>query len=428
MYTRPKPKVESVPLERLAFDPRCQQRGGLAGVVGDDAAIRAACWQPGTDGTLLCVADPRVAAELSGALADGAEFDPLEVVREQPKNKRSQPTLWVFGGFTRGAAYKLFGGFQSVPCNVYEGTFEDAIFWSLAENYKNAQTRGVGSARRSLETLLGSAMLMERVKQEAARAGGLAKAIAAACQVHYATVARFLKERKLTIQGARLTPRDPKDNSNASASLVACDKGQVPGRPSAPEVIRPAPVATGEPEPEEPDDEPAYTVPPDLVYTVPVVDAPAAATAPEPPPTPDGINGGLLVEVKSAITKQRATADQILRDIRSAQEGLKKLLCQQYAGLMMQRVTIAGTPQFSRRQVVVRGSIARSEWASRELASVARTVRRTRPRTACAGCQGAGCVSCKMFGFVPDDDTLLRTDAQLVFDFGDPWKDAEEAV
>ena len=147
-FERPRPKVEHLPLERLLFPPECQQRAGLSTELPADVRLREACWaQRGKE--WVCIANPVVAQELADFLADneGLLFDPLEVVRGPGKTKQSQPSLWVFGGFTRGAGYRIHGKIASVPCHVYEGGLEDAIFWSLSENHKNVQARGHGSAR-----------------------------------------------------------------------------------------------------------------------------------------------------------------------------------------------------------------------------------------------------------------------------------------
>src|SRR5262245_8173172 len=209
LFTRPEPKFERLRFELLTFDPRHQMRVFADAEPPSDPRIREACWRKHPDsGELVQIANECVAAEIAEALAEpGFEFlEAFQVIKAPGKSKRSpQPIYYCFGGFTRGAAVTLHGGPASVPCDVWEGTFEDALFWSLSENFANHQSRGHGSARRSVETLIDSAVMFDRVRQEAQRRNEtLHVAIAAACRVSRTTVDRVLQERGLGIDGLKL--------------------------------------------------------------------------------------------------------------------------------------------------------------------------------------------------------------------------------
>lgn len=431
MFIRPKAKLETLPLERLLFPPQCQQRAGLPGEfpTGPDAtALIQACWSCFGQSTRKCVADPKVARELAEALADGAEFDPLEVVREAPKSKRGQPLLYVFGGFTRGAGYKLYGKLASVPCLVYEGTFADAQFWSLSENHKNIQTRGVGSARRAVETLLDSSILMERVRDAAKREGGLHRAIAAACRVSRSTVDDVLRIRGLGVEGSKLIPRRTAATISQPLDDFRAGQTQVPISTTAP-TPDPTPEPVSEP-PEapadEPDAEPLYTVPSDFgVVAAPEDDVPAK---PEPGAchSPDLItSGGLIVEVKDRVAEARAKADAIIRAAKELDEAIRSARGSMLWPLL-ERLTFAGAPFLRERTVRERkgtGTVQRTVTAcAAPPAPAVAILRRVRPKAVCAGCRGDGCVACKALGFVPDDDTLIQGNGAVSFEFADPWE------
>lgn len=435
MFTRPKPKTESVPFERLVFVPRLQMRDGLPAEPPDDPAVKAACWRTGEDKKLVCVADPKVARDLADTLDDdeSAVFDALEVVRAPGKAKKSQPVLYVFGGFTRGAAYALNGKRSSVPCNVYEGTWEDALFYALSENHKNKQSRG--AVRKAIDTLLDSTLLMERVRTEARKAGGLHRAIAVACRVSPSSVTDALRARGKSVQGMKLVDRQTQQ-SDGGSNLCGSAQSQVeviasepaataPGdSPSVPTVPPLAPPPPGPIPPPPPPPPPEQAIAPMQAWSSDAPEpeaAPAVAAVAQPDVRDDA--AGLVADVKSRFARERVLADKILRALREVATDLDALLSGP-CGAMVQRVSVAGSPLFVKRSVRHRsgtGTTERAEWASAAIASVAEALRRTRPRTACAACRGEGCPACKGFGFVPDDIDLIRTDDQLTFDFPNPW-------
>jgi hypothetical protein len=425
MFTRPTPTTCAVPLERLTFPPQCQQRMGLPAEPPDlkDAnreALIAACWRPDHTGRLVCVADPAVAGKLAEWLADhnGTPFDALEVVHEAGDPKRKKPERWyVFGGFTRGAAYQLYGKAHSVPCNVYEGTLQDALFWSLSENHKNVQTRGRGSARRSVETLLDSAALLDRCRAEAPRLGGLVKAIAAACQVSYSFTAEIISARNFSVQGTQLVPKQPKP-SIQSLSFVGNDKAQT----SAP-INSSAPAPTPAPSAADADAEQLWTVPADF----------GAESEADPEPEgdgdtyslPDAVIDGVLTEVKDGIAADRAKLDQVIRLAKELDDAIRGLRLG-IVGPLLSRMTVDG------RAVIAPARLEESDsrgkrWLTvptcsvgpRELIDV---LRRVRPKSVCAGCRGAhgGCTACNRLGFIPFDESLIHPDAQQVIDLPDP--------
>jgi hypothetical protein len=430
MFTRPPFKLQAVPLERLLFPPQCQQRAGLPALgPGFTPAEIAACFA--TDGgRKVCVADPKVAGELAALLAEGAEFDALEVVCEPGDRKRkTQDRYYVFGGFTRGAAYKLHGKIHSVACNVYAAkpgdeplNLNDAIFYSLSENHKSVQARGHGSARKSVETLLDCKALLERAKDASKKAGGLAKSIAAACQVSYGLVYHVLRERNQAVDGTKLVTRTTKQ-SNTDFTNVNIDKGQTPVPISAP----PAPTPEAAPTSSAGEDaEPLYTVPADFgqPFTEPAPEQTAEA-GPFSQPDSVGADGG-IEDVKNRITADRAHLNDIIRVANQLDEMLREAR-KRIAGPLLERVTVRGEPLLVTRTVRERTKFAtvdRGMVCCRVAPAVLVDVlRRVRPKSVCAGCMGAACVACRGLGFVPDDDSLIRGDDQQAFDFGEIWSD-----
>lgn len=424
MFVRPPFQPESIPLDSLKFPPSCQQRAGLPTEQPKDKAILRACWQPDDSGKLVCVADPKAAEHLAELIREGAQPDPLEVVRERADGKRvKQDRYWVFGGFTRGAAYKLFGKFHSVPCNVYEGTYQDALFWSLSENHKNIQTRGHGSAKRSVETLLDTPLLMERVRERVSAFGGLAKAIAAACQVSYATVCNVIAGRDLSIEGTRLVPRQPKPVTVPAAPHSDGGSGSANiDTPLTPvETTQPGADATEDEAPERDEGEPLYTVPAD--YAGPGA-SPAAAAQ------PDAITSdGLILEAKNGIAAERARIDQIIRHAQQLDEMLRQARGGM-AGRLLDGATYQLAPLFQARRVRERkaagtegeaGTVERAvEFCAAPPSVLVDVLRRLRPKRICAGCRGEKCPACKMLGFVPADESLIAGETNLRFEFGDP--------
>ena len=172
---RPKPTREWLPLETLKFPPQLQLRDLPDAVLADG-----------------CIpADPATVALYREQRADGAEFPPLEVVKEVVGKKTN---LWVFAGFTRGEMYRL-DGVASVECLVYAGSFKDAEFWALSENSRHGKTRTPEECRKAFDKLVDSPSLLGRVLDSCKAGGGIQKGIATACGLSDSTVADYLKSR-----------------------------------------------------------------------------------------------------------------------------------------------------------------------------------------------------------------------------------------
>ena len=71
----------------------------------------------------------------------------------------------MFAGFTRGHAYLAWGKNKCVEVLVYDGTFEDAQLYALAENRKHGQRSKAGDKAKSVRAVLDNpALLLARVR------------------------------------------------------------------------------------------------------------------------------------------------------------------------------------------------------------------------------------------------------------------------
>jgi hypothetical protein len=389
---RPKPKREPVALERLTFSAKLQMRDLPDGALFDPATVK-------------------VYAE---ALEDGAQFPPLEAVCEKLKNR--QPVYWVFGGFTRGEAYRVWGKANSVEVLVYDGTFADAQFYALSENRKHGAQSTHGDKTKAVCVLLDTPTILSRAKQAVTKGVELRAAIASACGVSQSLVTHILNGRGLSVQGVKLVPKEP---SIQSATKVNIDLAQT-------EIATTPALASPPADPEKPADgsdlEDLYSLPAD--YAPPAAPAPPSspstpAAAPAPVAEPEPTEAQQLTPTQR-FDADRALADQLLRELRAAQDSLAKLLARP-GGALLVRATIATVPQFERRAVAVKGQSPRMAWYSRQLASVEQAVMRCRPKAVCAGCRGAKCSACRGCGFVPSDESLVGAGAPAELDFGDPF-------
>jgi hypothetical protein len=104
----------------------------------------------------------------------------------------------------------------------------------------------------------------------------------------------------------------------------------------------------------------------------------------------------------------RSAADNIVRRLRSAHEGLEQL-CGGTGGVFVKRMTYDGKPLV---ELVAseRGGVTRQVWQCPLLAVLISAVRRGRVRTVCPNCQGntfnGGCPACIGSGFIPEDESL----------------------
>lgn len=175
---RPKPKPETVPLERLTFSPDLQMRH-----IFDEKGEQR-------------LFSEEWVAELLAQREAGAVFEPLEAVKEERKGK--EPVYWVFRGFHRGEVYRR-AGVNSVEVLVYPGTPADAQFYALAENSKQPLPRTPDDCRRAFDTMLDTPHLFRRVMEAAPDEAGVYRAMMAACGLSKGAVGKYLKARGLHV-------------------------------------------------------------------------------------------------------------------------------------------------------------------------------------------------------------------------------------
>jgi hypothetical protein len=111
----------------------------------------------------------------------------------------------------------------------------------------------------------------------------------------------------------------------------------------------------------------------------------------------------------------RAAADQIIRDLRAADEGLAQL-CEGTGADYIKRLTLDGTPILS-LVPVTRNGVIRQEWRCRPLGVVIAAVIGGRVRAVHTECGGEGCPGCIGSGFVPVDNRLAEAGAAFEIQF-----------
>lgn len=197
----PAPRRQTVPLERLTFDRRCQQRERLF--------------------------DPDKVAEYAALAVESALFpkDALLAVYEKGTN-----TFWVYDGFDRGEALRRAGR-ETVAVEVIDGTLQDAIYLSLSANAANGRRRSDADVRKAVAALLDNDEYRIRALREARDEGGVTRGLAKACGVSKGVISDALRVRGLraTRDGRleRVKPAPP-----STPSLIP--PPPVPGPPPAP--------------------------------------------------------------------------------------------------------------------------------------------------------------------------------------------------
>lgn len=171
VFSRPKPKRDFLPLEKLTFEADLQNRSGD-------------------------IHDEKTVKKYQGVLEDGGELPEIECVFDEKK-------YWVFDGFQRGEAYTREGK-GSVPVLVYLGTYEDAEFYALSSNARHGLTRSDADVRKALNKLLDTPHLLKRVTDSVAKHNDLSRAIGAAAGVSKGLVYKVLRERGVKVEGAKL--------------------------------------------------------------------------------------------------------------------------------------------------------------------------------------------------------------------------------
>lgn len=360
---RPKPRLETIRLDDLTFDRACQQR---ADGLYDEATVER---------YVELIRDEKV------------EFPPLEAVWEKKAG-----TNWVFGGFHRGEAYRRCGA-NSVEVLVYDGTKQDAILYSLAENGTHGRNRTAVDVQRTLATAILDTTVRGRILETARDEGGVHRAIQAATGVSKGAIYLFLKAHGLKAsRDGRLTKAEP----------PAGESSPKPGRtsPSANET----PVQDDGDEDSEPRPAPGKN-------QEPVADEPIIVGG-----APDHVRAALLT---------RKRADQLIATLTDAAKQLDAICSSGGAGWMTGVAT--GDGEHVLRQVPTRkGEQASAVWTNAGLTSLIRLLKRGRVASVCAGCRGKGCRNCRDLGYLPEAKELLpltgqATDLFSVDAVGDIW-------
>lgn len=213
--------LESLDPESLVFDGRLQHRSKLI--------------------------DTQTVEAYAEAGSEGATFPPLKVIREKGAGKDKAETLYVFDGFQRGAAYK-HRGVKRVPCEVWEGTFEDAFILSLKSNSDNSVLPRTGDDKmRSVVALIENKDALSVVMAQAAKMGGGTKAIAAACGCSAAWVHEALDRRGLKVSGDKVVKKPAPKPAAEAGSVVAGDVEAAPAVADA--TLTAGAIVPAEPEP-----------------------------------------------------------------------------------------------------------------------------------------------------------------------------------
>ena len=96
--------------------------------------------------------------------------------------------------------------------------------------------------------------------------------------------------------------------------------------------------------------------------------------------------------------------------------------CSGRGGAHLRRLMANGEDIVTLRQVRTRSGATRQEWSCPALALLTAAVRRSRVKVVCAGCQGEGCSACIQTGFVPEDESPVKSvPNNPALDLGDPW-------
>ncbi len=90
--------------------------------------------------------NPDVVADYAEAMQAGATFPPITVFHDGQ-------THWLADGFHRVAAAEQ-AGLDGVPCEIREGTFRDAVLYSVGTNATHGLRRTNQDKRRAIETLI----------------------------------------------------------------------------------------------------------------------------------------------------------------------------------------------------------------------------------------------------------------------------------
>lgn len=341
---RPKPRLEQIPLEHLTFDRSCQQRA--AGLF-DEATVERY-------------------VEL---VNEGVKFPPLEVVWEHKAG-----TNWVFGGFHRGEAFRRAGR-NSCECYVYDGTKQDAVVYSLAENGNHPLGRTTVDVQRALSSAVLDKAILARILDRARDDGGVHRAIKAATGVSKGAIYQFLKAHglKATRDGRLVKEKKPEADERS-----------------------PKPPSTTVPTPKErtPDAE------------------------------PDADSRGVPDHVRAAL----ATRKQFDSLIAHLTESLRQLdaACSSNAAVWIRAVQSEGGEAVIREAHAVKGGVSSPVWTVPALVGLLRLLKRGRPSRVCAGCNGHGCRECRREGFLPESKAMLPTAGEPgdLFDaenVGDVW-------
>lgn len=173
--TRPKPRRERVRLELIVPEPRFQLRAYPDGATFDEDYVR----------------------HLLDVLADGGEFDPLELV-EEDRGKGREPLRHLIDGMNRHEAYRR-AGVGTVEVLVFAGTARDAELWALSSNSRHGRARTPEDCRKAFDRLMSSAVLLERVIADRGRFQGTERSLAAACGLSHGIIGRYLRERGLRV-------------------------------------------------------------------------------------------------------------------------------------------------------------------------------------------------------------------------------------
>lgn len=349
VIARPKPRRETIPLEHLTFDRACQQR---ADGLFDEATVER---------YLELHRDERVT------------FPPIEVVWDGKAG-----TNWVFGGFHRGEMLRRAGA-SSAECLVYDGTKQDAILYSLAENASHGRNRTAGDVQRALATVLDNNDIRARVLETARDEGGVHRAIRAACGVSKGAVYIALKARGL--------------KASRAGTLTKADPAPADPKPTAP-TPSPARAET----PREPAPDPNDELPP--------------------------AGGGVPDHVRAAL----ATRRQWDTTIATLTEAMRQLdaVCRSNAAAWVRAVLAEDGEAVIRTATATKGGQASPVWTVPALVGLIRLLKRGRPSRACAGCNGKGCRECRDNGFIPESKSLMPTAGETgdlfeVGNVGDVW-------
>jgi hypothetical protein len=363
MTGRPKAKREVIPLDRLTFDVRLQQRAGLGANGYDEDTVQ---------GYVAARADL------------GAELPPLKAVWEEAAR-----TYWVYGGFHTGETLRRCGA-NGADVLVTAGTFADALFYSLAENGGHGKARTTADKQKALTTLFDSRDLLARVLDAAGDEGGVIRGLAAAVQVSKGMVTGALAARGLrATRDGRLVKAEPK----AAPPTPPSAKPSPP-----PPVSPPAPGKAPAPAAAAPDTTARATPDADHVERQEADPSPGAGEA-DPPPSqaPEWIQPALA---------ERVRFDRLIGSLTLCLHELDRVSSGP-AGTFLRKVLGADGEAFVREMRVKRGQSTTLVYTLPPLLWLVRLLKRARPEKVCDGCNGDGCSCCRDAGILPANLDLL---------------------